>query len=94
MKTYLSARPFRRGSPVIHFIKSEKGTSERTYWLGTYHDLMPLGKRKPPYSGEGWEYNQCHSHRITREAYLALREDALMWNIKARIATNRRRNGQ
>lgn len=85
---------------MIHFLKSEKGTgNKRSYWLGTYHHIDQLRKvmsrGKRAFNGAGWEYKQCHETRISREAYLALKEYARAWHQKVRnVTTNGKSNGK
>lgn len=72
MKQYLAPQIERRGQPVLMFIKKD---APDHYWLGCYHDIIPL-KRRSRYDGEGWEYNQVSEERISKNAFDALKEDA------------------
>lgn len=81
---------------MIHFIESEnRNGGKRNYWLGTYHHIdqlrKVLSKGKRAYMGEGWEYKECHATRISRDAYMALREHAKIWHNKVRNVENNRR---
>lgn len=80
MKYYLHPRIIRRGSPVILFIKSNKGGR---YELGAYHKIRP--KKKKPYLGKGREYDAVYAMTISKHTFMVLKKEARFNEQKFKI---------
>lgn len=75
VKTFLFPQMLRRGQPTLIFIGKEKSFRSRpTYWLGTYHQILPC--TNPPYNGTGEEYAAVSRSAISRTTYEALLREA------------------
>lgn len=78
-KHYLYPQAMRRASSTLTFIQREKWIHARgwSYLLGTYSGLIRRPGQQMPFQGWCKEYENCHTQRISKDAYDALLADSL-----------------